>query len=197
MTEPAGSARSSGRLSPSRIRSTPADPNTVLGRDRPGRAADHDAPAGRAVRLRRGRRSRSRSGRSCGCRSGARRSTASSWSSRRRASCRRSGCWRRPPCAPTAVPPELVRLALWMADEYCSTPARALSLVLPPRGRPRTELWAERTPAPLDGARLSERQRALLAVVAAGRGRATSPRCGGWRRAGSSPSRRGRAGGRR
>ena len=40
---------------------------------------------------------------------------------------------------PTAVredslPPELVELALWMADEYCSTPARALSLVLPPRG---------------------------------------------------------------
>ena len=40
------------------------------------------------------------------------------------------------------MPPELVELALWMADEYCSTPARALSLVLPPPGRPRTELWA-------------------------------------------------------
>ena len=47
-----------------------------------------------------------------------------------------------------SVPPELVELALWMADEYCSTPARALSLVLPPPGRPRTELWAERTEAP-------------------------------------------------
>ena len=34
------------------------------------------------------------------------------------------------------VPPELVELALWMADEFCSTPARALSLVLPPPGGP-------------------------------------------------------------
>src|SRR5215208_5538293 len=37
--------------------------------------------------------------------------------------------------APTAVradsvPGDLVDLALWMAAEYCSTPARALSLVL-------------------------------------------------------------------
>src|SRR5215217_6053626 len=55
--------------------------------------------------------------------------------------------------APTAVrdeslPPDLVELALWMAAEYCSTPARALSLVLPPPGRARTELWA----APTGGA---------------------------------------------
>ena len=38
------------------------------------------------------------------------------------------------------VPPELVRLAAWLAAEYCSTPARALGLVLPPgtgRGGPR------------------------------------------------------------
>jgi primosomal protein N' (replication factor Y) len=61
-----------------------------------------------------------------------------------------------------SVPPELVSLALWMAEEYCSTPARALSLVLPPRGRPRTELWAARTEAPLDGQRLTDAQRALL-----------------------------------
>ena len=40
------------------------------------------------------------------------------------------------------VPPELVELALWMAGEYCSTPARALALVLPPRGKPRTEVGA-------------------------------------------------------
>ena len=31
-----------------------------------------------------------------------------------------------------------------MADEYCSTPARALALVLPPPGREKTALWAER-----------------------------------------------------
>ncbi len=30
------------------------------------------------------------------------------------------------------VPAELVALARWIADEYCSTPARALGLVLPP-----------------------------------------------------------------
>ena len=60
------------------------------------------------------------------------------------------------------VPVELVRLALWMAGEYCSTPARALSLVLPPRGRPRTELWARRTEASLEGERLTDNQRALL-----------------------------------
>jgi primosomal protein N' (replication factor Y) (superfamily II helicase) len=62
-----------------------------------------------------------------------------------------------------SVPADLVALALWMAAEYASTPARALSLVLPPPGRPRTRLWARRTPASLDGERLSERQRALLA----------------------------------
>src|SRR4051794_41806377 len=30
------------------------------------------------------------------------------------------------------VPAELVRLGLWGAEEYCSTPARGLALVLPP-----------------------------------------------------------------
>jgi len=70
-----------------------------------------------------------------------------------------------------SVPEELVALALWMADEYCSTPARALSLVLPPRGRPRTELWAGRTAAPLDGERLTANQRALLAALPRAAGR--------------------------
>src|SRR4051794_13924799 len=60
------------------------------------------------------------------------------------------------------VPTDLVDLALWIAAEYCSTPARALTLVLPPRGRPRTALYAERTPAPLDAERLTPGQRALL-----------------------------------
>ncbi len=61
-----------------------------------------------------------------------------------------------------SVPPDLVELALWMAAEYASTPARALSLVLPPPGKPRMRLWARRTEASLEGERLSERQRALL-----------------------------------
>jgi len=51
------------------------------------------------------------------------------------------------------VPAELVRLALWVAAAYCSTPARALALVLPPgagsgtepRVRERTGLVAELT----------------------------------------------------
>jgi primosomal protein N' (replication factor Y) (superfamily II helicase) len=60
-----------------------------------------------------------------------------------------------------SVPADLVELALWMAAEYCSTPARALSLVLPPRGRERTELWAEATGAE-DGRRLTANQRAVL-----------------------------------
>jgi primosomal protein N' (replication factor Y) len=59
------------------------------------------------------------------------------------------------------VPSDLVALALWMAAEYCSTPARALALVLPPRGRARTELWAERTGRE-DGRRLTGNQAALL-----------------------------------
>jgi primosomal protein N' (replication factor Y) (superfamily II helicase) len=94
------------------------------------------------------------------------------------------------PVAPRRVldarlPPELVDLGLWMAAEYCSTPARALSLLLPPKGtRAKTALWAERA-APGSGAaeagaadgavrrgaaaadtpRLTDRQRALLASL--------------------------------
>src|SRR5436309_5105384 len=36
---------------------------------------------------------------------------------------------------PTSVPADLVSLAAWMATEYCSTPARALGLVLAPGAR--------------------------------------------------------------
>jgi primosomal protein N' (replication factor Y) len=60
---------------------------------------------------------------------------------------------------PDSVPAELVELALWMADEYVSTPARALGLVLPPPGREKTALWAQRTGT--DG-KVTERQGALL-----------------------------------
>ncbi len=90
------------------------------------------------------------------------------------------------------VPAELVRLGLWVAEEYCSTPARGLGLVLPPgtgRGaRPRVrarlvltaELAAGGREALLAGGRtLGERQRAALealregAVTAADLSRAT------------------------
>src|SRR3954465_12459848 len=61
-----------------------------------------------------------------------------------------------------SVPADLVELALWMAAEYASTPARALSRVLPPRGKPRLRKWASRTAAPLEGERLTAGQRVLL-----------------------------------
>src|SRR5690242_10607992 len=63
---------------------------------------------------------------------------------------------------PDSVPPELVELGLWMADEYVSTPARALGLVLPPPGREKTALWAQPTGA--DG-KLTARQAELLASL--------------------------------
>ncbi len=65
-----------------------------------------------------------------------------------------------------SLPAELVTLALWLADEYCTTPARALGLMLPPAGaRAKTALWADAVESD-DGeapaARLSDPQRALL-----------------------------------
>ena len=78
------------------------------------------------------------------------------------------------------VPPELLRLGLWVAEEYCSTPARALALVLPPgtgtgsapRVRSRRRLLADLTEqgrGPEAGeARVGGRQRAALEALAAG-----------------------------
>src|SRR5207248_1399516 len=77
---------------------------------------------------------------------------------------------------PTGVPPDLVALARWMASEYCSTLARALSLVLAPGAtggaRPKEVLVAELTPAGSDAIRagaeheLTTRQRELLGDLA-------------------------------
>jgi primosomal protein N' (replication factor Y) (superfamily II helicase) len=87
--------------------------------------------------------------------------------------------------------PELVRLGLWVAREYCSTPSRGLQLVLPPgtgtgsggrTTRAKTELRAEILPAGEaalgGGERLGAKQRAArealrTAEVSAG-GRATA-----------------------
>ena len=77
------------------------------------------------------------------------------------------------------APAELVRLGLWVAREYCSTPSRGLELVLPPgtgaagqRVRSRVELRAEITPsgeaALSGGERLGVRQRAALESLRAG-----------------------------
>src|SRR4051794_25287546 len=61
-----------------------------------------------------------------------------------------------------SLPADLVDLALWMAAEYCSTPARALSLVPPPAGaRAKTALWAHPAREPQDE-RLTVAQCALL-----------------------------------
>jgi len=79
------------------------------------------------------------------------------------------------------VPPELVELGRWVGEEYCSTPARGLGLVLPPgvgtgaearRVRPLVELEVEATEKGLQsisgGGRLGLRQRAVLRALAAG-----------------------------
>ena len=72
--------------------------------------------------------------------------------------------------------PELVRLALWLAREYCSTPARGLSLVLPPgttsdgATRPVYDRIVRPTAAAgaiAGAAHLGGRQRAILARFAA------------------------------
>ena len=74
------------------------------------------------------------------------------------------------------VPPELVRLGLWVGEEYCSTPARGLALVLPPgtgtgakqRARPRTALTASLGSAPAENERLGPAQQRVLEVLGAG-----------------------------
>ena len=79
------------------------------------------------------------------------------------------------------VPPELVALGRWVGEEYCSTPARGLGLVLPPgvgtgaearRVRPLVELEVRVTDRGLEatagGERLGLRQRAVLRALAAG-----------------------------
>ncbi len=53
---------------------------------------------------------------------------------------------------PAHLRPDLVELALWMAREYCSTPSRALSLMLPP-GAGRVPRRPRKPPAPSDGER--------------------------------------------
>ncbi len=48
----------------------------------------------------------------------------------------------------TGVPAELVRLGLWVAREYCSTPSRGLKLVLPPGAGVRKRRARERVQLP-------------------------------------------------
>jgi primosomal protein N' (replication factor Y) (superfamily II helicase) len=79
------------------------------------------------------------------------------------------------------VPPELVELGRWLAEEYCSTPARGLGLTLPPgtgtgaearRVRPLTELEVEISETgehALTGeGRLGLRQKAALRALLGG-----------------------------
>lgn len=65
-----------------------------------------------------------------------------------------------------SLPPDLVALAPWIAAEYCSTPARALSLMLPPKGvRARTSLYARAARDLEEGERLTDAQAGLLASL--------------------------------
>ena len=79
------------------------------------------------------------------------------------------------------VPAALVDLGRWVGEEYCSTPARGLGLVLPPgvgtgaearRVRPLVELEAEATPEGIEavsgGERLGLRQKAVLRALLGG-----------------------------
>ncbi|HEX5928652.1 MAG TPA: primosomal protein N' [Solirubrobacterales bacterium] len=79
----------------------------------------------------------------------------------------------------SGAPAELVRLGLWVAREYCSTPSRGLQLVLPPGTgaggravRSKVELRAEILPAGEQalsgGGRLGVKQRAVLEALRAG-----------------------------
>jgi primosomal protein N' (replication factor Y) len=81
----------------------------------------------------------------------------------------------------SGAPAELVRLGLWVAREYCSTPSRGLQLVLPPGTgtgaggrtvRSKVELRAAILPAGevalAGGERLGAKQRAVLEALRAG-----------------------------
>ncbi len=83
----------------------------------------------------------------------------------------------------TGVPVELVRLGLWVAREYCSTPARGLRLVLPPgagvrkrRSRPRVELPEVGLTTAAAPPLLPEQRRAVEEISAALDGAAGAPR---------------------
>lgn len=65
-----------------------------------------------------------------------------------------------------SLPTDLVELGPWLAAEYGSTPARAFSLMLPPRGvREKKVLHARLLREPDEGERLTGRQRSLLATL--------------------------------
>jgi primosomal protein N' (replication factor Y) (superfamily II helicase) len=64
---------------------------------------------------------------------------------------------------PVSLPRDLVALGPWLADEYCSTPARAYSLMLPPRGvKERSALYASVLREPGEDERLTANQSELL-----------------------------------
>ena len=83
----------------------------------------------------------------------------------------------------TGVPAELVRLGLWVAREYCSTPSRGLRLTLPPnpgvrkrRARPPLEHEDVGSAAAAAPRLVAEQQDAVEGLVAALDGGAGAPR---------------------
>ena len=103
------------------------------------------------------------------------------------------------------VPAELVRLGLWAAREYCSTPARGLGLVLPPGtgvGGQRVRARREQRRDHRRGARRARGRseargpasgRSSRRLLPAGGRTRIAPPCGGSRRAGWWPSPRSRS----
>jgi primosomal protein N' (replication factor Y) len=83
----------------------------------------------------------------------------------------------------SGVPAELVRLGLWVAREYCSTPSRGLRLVLPPNPEVRKRRKRERTEHEGVGGIAAEppqlvaaQRGAVAEIVAALDGEAEAPR---------------------
>ncbi len=77
---------------------------------------------------------------------------------------------------PARLPADLVELAVWMADEYCSTPSRALQILLPAGAaqglQEKQVLVASLTEAGAvalgDGTRLTDGQRGALLALTGG-----------------------------
>ena len=96
-----------------------------------------------------------------------------------------------------SLPSDLVELALWMAAEFCSTPARALSLVAPPRVRARRRRCGPKRPTTRLATRASPVASASCWPLCPASPAPTRPRCAGSRPAVSCGSRRASCGARR
>ncbi len=102
---------------------------------------------------------------------------------RPRARCRPSAWSSRSRALESGVPAELVELGLWIAEDYCSTPARGLALVLPP--------GTGTSPRAAPGAATRELLEASLTAAGRERCRVTAPAGSARASSGARPARRG------